>query len=91
MRIKAKLAKQDLRFLAQEFATYHMAWAPRALEDDDPDAVASKLDGECSTGKSTTDSNDRQRPCRPRFDRVTRSLPHWRGARIRARSSSWIL
>ena len=90
MRIKAKLAKQDLRFPAQKFTTYHMAWASRALEDNDPDAVASKRDGECSTGKSATDDNDRQRPCRPRLIRHEIPLALARRA-IRARSSSWIL
>jgi hypothetical protein len=55
--INAKLAKQALSFLTQEFATDHMARPSRALEDDDPDAMAGKLDGERSTSKSTTDSN----------------------------------
>jgi hypothetical protein len=56
-RIKAKLVKQDLSFLAQELTTDHMARRPRPLEDDDPDAMAGKLDSERSTSKSTTDSN----------------------------------
>jgi hypothetical protein len=55
--IKAKLAKQNLSFLAQELATDYVARRPRALEDDDPDALARKLDGECGASKSTTDSD----------------------------------
>jgi hypothetical protein len=55
--INAKLAKQDLSFLAQELATDYVARRTRALKDDDPDAMAGKLDGERSASKSTTDSD----------------------------------